>query len=97
MHFRLKKHQCLNSFMALIIGVCNQSVTRMRETWTKLPVKYKNMLSETEKLLVGFFYFIKSSIPYYVYEKGVKKYNKYSFYPKEIFVFNIMTEVTSIF
>jgi len=47
----LKKIRNLNAFLAIMIGIGNQSVLRLRNTWSKVPVKYKNLFFDAEKLL----------------------------------------------
>ena len=42
----------MNAFMALMIGIGNQAVSRMYSTWEKLPAKYKKLVQEFEIILV---------------------------------------------
>uniref|UniRef100_A0A8C1KDE8 Rap guanine nucleotide exchange factor 4 n=1 Tax=Cyprinus carpio TaxID=7962 RepID=A0A8C1KDE8_CYPCA len=41
----------LNSFFAIIMGMCNPAVSRLSQTWEKLPSKFKKFYSEFESLL----------------------------------------------
>lgn len=51
----LKRYQNMNGFMALMIGIGNQAVSRLSNTWEKLPAKYKKMVQEYETILVTIF------------------------------------------
>uniref|UniRef100_A0A671S0S2 Ras-GEF domain-containing protein n=2 Tax=Sinocyclocheilus TaxID=75365 RepID=A0A671S0S2_9TELE len=41
----------LNSFFAIIMGMCNPAVSRLSQTWEKLPSKFKKFYGEFESLL----------------------------------------------
>uniref|UniRef100_A0AAR2JG49 Rap guanine nucleotide exchange factor (GEF) 4 n=1 Tax=Pygocentrus nattereri TaxID=42514 RepID=A0AAR2JG49_PYGNA len=41
----------LNSFFAIIMGMCNPAVSRLGQTWEKLPSKFKKFYAEFESLL----------------------------------------------
>lgn len=41
----------LNSFFAIIMGMCNPAVSRLIQTWEKLPSKFKKFYAEFESLL----------------------------------------------
>uniref|UniRef100_A0A8C2K9V1 Rap guanine nucleotide exchange factor 4 n=1 Tax=Cyprinus carpio TaxID=7962 RepID=A0A8C2K9V1_CYPCA len=41
----------LNSFFAIIMGMCNPAVSRLSQTWEKLPSKFKKFYSEFESFL----------------------------------------------
>ncbi|XP_062853655.1 rap guanine nucleotide exchange factor 4-like isoform X3 [Trichomycterus rosablanca] len=41
----------LNSFFAIIMGMCNTAVSRLSQTWEKLPSKFKKFYAEFESLL----------------------------------------------
>uniref|UniRef100_A0A8C2DJ11 Rap guanine nucleotide exchange factor 4 n=1 Tax=Cyprinus carpio TaxID=7962 RepID=A0A8C2DJ11_CYPCA len=41
----------LNSFFAIIMGMCNPAVSRLSQTWEKLPSKFKKFYAEFESLL----------------------------------------------
>uniref|UniRef100_A0A8B9J9Y3 Rap guanine nucleotide exchange factor 4 n=1 Tax=Astyanax mexicanus TaxID=7994 RepID=A0A8B9J9Y3_ASTMX len=41
----------LNSFFAIIMGMCNPAVSRLTQTWEKLPSKFKKFYAEFESLL----------------------------------------------
>lgn len=43
----------MNGFMAVMIGIGNQAVSRMHVTWDKLPTKYKKLVTEYEAILVS--------------------------------------------
>ncbi|CAK8694920.1 unnamed protein product [Clavelina lepadiformis] len=47
----LKMYQNLNAFMAVMIGIGNQAVSRLYNTWDKLPAKYKKQVQEFESIL----------------------------------------------
>ena len=43
----------MNAFMAVMIGLGNQAVSRLNGTWDKLPTKYKKLMMEFEAILVS--------------------------------------------
>lgn len=47
----LKELQNMNAFMAVMIGLGNQAISRLHATWDKLPTKYKKLMSEFEAVL----------------------------------------------
>nr|XP_039262426.1 uncharacterized protein LOC120338473 [Styela clava] len=47
----LKELQNMNGFMAVMIGLGNQALSRLHGTWDKLPTKYKKMMTEFEAIL----------------------------------------------
>lgn len=44
----------MNGFMAVMIGLGNQALSRLHSTWDKLPTKYKKLMSEFEAVLVSY-------------------------------------------
>ena len=49
----LKIYQNMNAFMAVMIGICNQAVSRLSSTWERIPAKYRKMIHEFEQILVS--------------------------------------------
>nr|CAB3265439.1 rap guanine nucleotide exchange factor 4-like [Phallusia mammillata] len=47
----LKMYQNMNGFMAMMIGIGNQAVSRLYNTWEKLPAKYRKLVQEYESIL----------------------------------------------
>ncbi|CAH1788290.1 unnamed protein product [Owenia fusiformis] len=43
-----KEYQNLNSFFAIVMGLSNIAVSRLSQTWEKLPSKFKKMFSDFE-------------------------------------------------
>jgi len=43
----------MNGFMAMMIGIGNQAVSRLYNTWDKLPAKYKKQVQDFESILVS--------------------------------------------
>lgn len=43
----------LNSFMAIVIGLMNGAVTRLRETWKDVPLRTKSRLEQFQALTVS--------------------------------------------
>lgn len=43
----------MNAFMAVMIGLGNQAISRLHGTWDKLPTKYKKLMNEFEAVLVS--------------------------------------------
>lgn len=50
-------YQNMNGFMAMMIGIGNQAVSRLYNTWEKLPAKYRKLVQEYESILVSIWYF----------------------------------------
>ncbi|NXR57036.1 RPGFL factor, partial [Hippolais icterina] len=48
-----KQNQDMLSFYAIVIGLNNAAVSRLRLTWEKLPGKFKNLFRKFENLTVG--------------------------------------------
>ncbi|XP_072435312.1 rap guanine nucleotide exchange factor 4 isoform X1 [Chiloscyllium punctatum] len=46
-----KEYRNLNSFFALVMGLSNVAVSRLSQTWEKLPSKFKKIYSEFESLM----------------------------------------------
>ncbi|XP_033735691.1 LOW QUALITY PROTEIN: rap guanine nucleotide exchange factor 4-like [Pecten maximus] len=46
-----KEYQNLNSFFAIVMGLSNIAVSRLSQTWEKLPSKFKKMFAEFETLM----------------------------------------------
>nr|XP_014350064.1 PREDICTED: rap guanine nucleotide exchange factor 4 [Latimeria chalumnae] len=46
-----KEYKNLNSFFAIIMGLSNVAVSRLTQTWEKLPSKFKKLYSEFESLM----------------------------------------------
>ncbi|XP_048884010.1 rap guanine nucleotide exchange factor 4-like isoform X3 [Brienomyrus brachyistius] len=46
-----KEYKNLNSFFAIIMGMSNPAVSRLTQTWEKLPSKFKKFYGEFESLL----------------------------------------------
>ncbi|KAL0963843.1 hypothetical protein UPYG_G00314300 [Umbra pygmaea] len=46
-----KEYKNLNSFFAIIMGMSNPAVSRLSQTWEKLPSKFKKSFSEFESLM----------------------------------------------
>ncbi|XP_058468407.1 rap guanine nucleotide exchange factor 4 isoform X1 [Solea solea] len=46
-----KEYKNLNSFFAVIMGLSNPAVSRLTQTWEKLPSKFKKFYSEFENLM----------------------------------------------
>ena len=45
-------YQNMFAFMAIVIGIGNQAVSRLSSTWEKLPAKYRKLMQEFETILV---------------------------------------------
>ena len=43
----------MNGFIAIMIGIGNQAVSRLSNTWEKLPAKYRKLVHEYETILVN--------------------------------------------
>ncbi|KAG2459496.1 RPGF4 factor, partial [Polypterus senegalus] len=46
-----KEYKNLNSFFAIVMGLSNVAVSRLTQTWEKLPSKFKKFYSEFESLM----------------------------------------------
>lgn len=46
-----KEYQNLNSFFAVVMGLSNIAVSRLSQTWEKLPGKFKKMFADFETLM----------------------------------------------
>ena len=46
-----KEYQNLDTFYAVVMGLNNVAVSRLRETWEKLPMKLRKMSHEFENML----------------------------------------------
>nr|XP_020452070.1 rap guanine nucleotide exchange factor 4 [Monopterus albus] len=46
-----KAYQNLNTFFAIIMGLSNPAISRLSQTWEKLPSKFKKFYSEFENLM----------------------------------------------
>ncbi|VDI03537.1 Rap guanine nucleotide exchange factor 4 [Mytilus galloprovincialis] len=46
-----KQYQNLNSFFAIVMGLSNIAVSRLSQTWEKLPSKFKKMFADFETLM----------------------------------------------
>uniref|UniRef100_A0A4W3IRK8 Rap guanine nucleotide exchange factor 4 n=1 Tax=Callorhinchus milii TaxID=7868 RepID=A0A4W3IRK8_CALMI len=46
-----KEYRNLNSFFAIVMGLSNVAVSRLSQTWEKLPSKFKKIYSEFESLM----------------------------------------------
>ncbi|XP_078723006.1 rap guanine nucleotide exchange factor 4 isoform X1 [Lampetra fluviatilis] len=46
-----KEYRNLNSFFAIVMGLSNVAVSRLTQTWEKLPGKFKKIYSEFESLM----------------------------------------------
>ncbi|XP_045560842.1 rap guanine nucleotide exchange factor 4 [Salmo salar] len=46
-----KEYKNLNSFFAIVMGMSNPAVSRLSQTWEKLPSKFKKFYSEFESLM----------------------------------------------
>lgn len=46
-----KEYQNLNSFFAIVMGLSNIAVSRLSQTWEKLPGKFKKMFADFETLM----------------------------------------------
>ncbi|KAL3832511.1 hypothetical protein ACJMK2_024146 [Sinanodonta woodiana] len=46
-----KQHQNLNSFFAIVMGLSNIAVSRLSQTWEKLPGRFKKMFADFETLM----------------------------------------------
>ena len=46
-----KNHQNLNTFFAIVMGLSNVAVSRLSNTWEKLPNKFKKIFAEFERLM----------------------------------------------
>ncbi|XP_014674517.1 PREDICTED: rap guanine nucleotide exchange factor 4-like [Priapulus caudatus] len=46
-----KEYQDLNSFFAIVMGLSNIAISRLSQTWEKLPGKFKKMFAEFEALM----------------------------------------------
>lgn len=43
-----KEYQNFNAFLAIVMGLSNQAVSRLSLTWEKLPNKFRKMFTEFE-------------------------------------------------
>ncbi|XP_062553302.1 rap guanine nucleotide exchange factor 4 isoform X2 [Armigeres subalbatus] len=46
-----KEYQNLNAFFAIVMGLSNMAVSRLSQTWDKLPSKFRKLFSEYEALI----------------------------------------------
>ncbi|XP_019713207.1 rap guanine nucleotide exchange factor 4 [Hippocampus comes] len=46
-----KEHRNLNAFFAIVMGLSNPAVSRLNQTWEKLPSKFKKFYGEFENLM----------------------------------------------
>ncbi|KAG5678868.1 hypothetical protein PVAND_008499 [Polypedilum vanderplanki] len=46
-----KEYQNLNAFFAIIMGMSNSAVSRLTQTWDKLPSKFRKLFTEFEALI----------------------------------------------
>ncbi|XP_049583438.1 rap guanine nucleotide exchange factor 4 isoform X2 [Syngnathus scovelli] len=46
-----KEHRNLNAFFAIVMGLSNPAVSRLNQTWEKLPNKFKKFYGEFENLM----------------------------------------------
>ncbi|XP_065073351.1 rap guanine nucleotide exchange factor 4 isoform X2 [Ochlerotatus camptorhynchus] len=46
-----KEYQNLNAFFAIVMGLSNMAVSRLNQTWDKLPSKFRKLFSEYEALI----------------------------------------------
>ncbi|XP_038121933.1 rap guanine nucleotide exchange factor 4 isoform X2 [Culex quinquefasciatus] len=46
-----KEYQNLNAFFAIVMGLSNMAVSRLTQTWDKLPSKFRKLFSEYEALI----------------------------------------------
>ncbi|XP_061547773.1 rap guanine nucleotide exchange factor 4 isoform X2 [Phycodurus eques] len=46
-----KEHRNLNAFFAIVMGLSNPAVSRLNQTWEKLPSKFKKLYGEFENLM----------------------------------------------
>ena len=49
--FSCKEYQNLNAFFALIMGLSNGAVSRLTQTWERLPSKLRKMFNEFDSLI----------------------------------------------
>ncbi|XP_062127532.1 rap guanine nucleotide exchange factor 4 isoform X3 [Drosophila sulfurigaster albostrigata] len=46
-----KEYQNLNAFFAIVMGLSNMAVTRLHQTWEKIPSKFRKIFQEFEALI----------------------------------------------
>jgi Rap guanine nucleotide exchange factor 4 len=46
-----KEYQNLNAFFAIVMGMSNSAVSRLPQTWDKLPSKFRKLFTEFEALI----------------------------------------------
>ncbi|GBM40425.1 Rap guanine nucleotide exchange factor 4, partial [Araneus ventricosus] len=46
-----REYQNMNSFFAIVLGLSNIAVSRMSQTWEKLPSKLKRTFADFEALI----------------------------------------------
>lgn len=49
--FSCKEYQNLNAFFAIVMGMSNSAVSRLTQTWDKLPSKFRKLFTEFEALI----------------------------------------------
>lgn len=49
--FSCKEYQNLNAFFAIVMGMSNSAVSRLSQTWDKLPSKFRKLFTEFEALI----------------------------------------------
>lgn len=46
-----KEYQNLNAFFAIVMGLANNAVSRLSQTWEKIPSKFRKIFTEFEALI----------------------------------------------
>lgn len=49
--FSCKEYQNLNAFFAVVMGLSNMAVSRLQQTWEKIPSKFRKLYQEFEALI----------------------------------------------
>lgn len=49
--FSCKEFQNLNAFFAIVMGLSNNAISRLSQSWEKLPSKFKKQFTEFEALI----------------------------------------------
>lgn len=49
--FSCKEYQNLNAFFAIVMGLSNMAVSRLHQTWEKIPSKFRKLYQEFEALI----------------------------------------------
>lgn len=49
--FSCKEYQNLNAFFAIVMGLSNMAVSRLQQTWEKIPSKFRKLYQEFEALI----------------------------------------------